>query len=422
MNKLRILIVDDDETNLRLLRAILEPHGYEVVCSCDGSEALEAARRDPPGLIISDILMPVMDGFQLCIQCKRDDELKQIPFVFYTATYSDAKDEEFALSLGADKFIRKPTEPVELANMLRAVIEDVAKGVVGERKPVLKGEKEVFKVYSERLIHKLEQKMLNLEREVRERKKAERELAANRDHLEELVKERTAALEAANMELEAFTHSVSHDLRGPLRAIDGFTGILMEEHAAQLDAEGKRLLGVVRENTDLMARLIEDLLELSRAGRSTMESTRIDMCEVVAAAVRQVQQQHADRHLAIKVHDLPPAIGDRCLIQQVWTNLLSNAAKFTAVRESPTIEVRGVAANNEQEYSVTDNGIGFEMGHAGKLFALFERLHSPTEFPGTGVGLAIVKRTVERHGGRVWAEGKVDEGATFYFALPNTEV
>ena len=237
--------------------------------------------------------------------------------------------------------------------------------------------------------------------------------------LEELVKERTAGLEAANKELEAFAYSVSHDLRGPLRAIDGFSQILLEEHTAQLDAEGRRLFGVVRENTTFMAQLIEDILELSRIGRSAIEPVGIDMPKVVAAAVQQVQQQQADRELPIKVHDLPAAVGDERLIQQVWINLLSNAAKFTAERESPAIEVRGVLENNEHVYSVTDNGAGFDMRHCGKLFSLFQRLHGREEFEGTGVGLAIVQRIVERHGGRVWAEGKVNEGATFYFTLPS---
>ena len=225
-------------------------------------------------------------------------------------------------------------------------------------------------------------------------------------------------LAVSNKELEAFAYSVSHDLRGPLRAINGFTGILTEEHADQLDAEGQRLFGVVRDNAGLMGQLIEDILELSRVSRSAIEPARIDMREAVAAAVRHVQQQHADRELPIKVHDLPPATGDERLIEQVWIILLSNAAKFTAAREVPAIEVRGVVENNEQVYSVKDNGAGFDMRHCGKLFSLFQRLHAPGEFEGTGVGLAIVKRIVERHGGRVWAEGKPDEGATFYFTLP----
>ena len=229
-------------------------------------------------------------------------------------------------------------------------------------------------------------------------------------------------LKAANKDLEAFAYSVSHDLRGPLRAIDGFSRILLEECTDQLDAEGQRLLQVVCDNTNLMGQLIDDILELSRIGRSAIEPARIDMREAVAAAVQQAQQQHADDELPIKVHDLPAAVGDERLIRQVWTNLLTNAVKFTANRESPVIEVRGVAENNEHVYSVTDNGAGFDMQHAGKLFSLFQRLHSREEFDGTGVGLAIVKRIVERHGGRVWAEGKVNEGASFFFALPNTGI
>jgi PAS domain S-box-containing protein len=267
---------------------------------------------------------------------------------------------------------------------------------------------------------------LNMMQDAEEARKEAVQAAAalrkHREHLEERVAERTAELEAANKELEAFAYSVSHDLRGPLRAIDGFSQILLEECTDRLDAEGQRLLQVVRDNTNLMGQLIEDILELSRVGRSAIEPARIDMREAVAAAVRQAQQQHADHELPIKVHDLPAAVGDERLIRQVWTNLLTNAVKFTANRESPVIEVRGVADNSEHVYSVTDNGTGFDMQYAGKLFNLFQRLHTREEFEGTGVGLAIVKRIVERHGGRVWAEGKIDEGATFYFTMPNTGI
>ncbi len=255
--------------------------------------------------------------------------------------------------------------------------------------------------------------------EITERKRAEQELERHREHLEELVVERTCKLTAVNKELEAFAYSVSHDLRGPLRAIDGFSRILLEEHTDQLDTEGRRLLNVVRENSGLMGQLIEDILELSRVGRRPLEQSSVDMNEAVAAAIDALELQYPDRQLGMVMQDMPPVIGDRPLIQQVWANLISNAVKFTANIEGPIIEVCGSVENGENVYAVRDNGAGFDMRYVGKLFSLFQRLHGREEFEGTGVGLAIVQRIVERHGGRVWAEGKVNEGATFYFALPS---
>ena len=251
------------------------------------------------------------------------------------------------------------------------------------------------------------------------RRQAEEELASYRGHLEDLVEDRTAGLEDANRELEAFAYSVSHDLRGPLRAIDGFSRILLEECAERLDTEGTRLLGVVRENTTRMATLIDDLLELSRISRRPLATTRIDMDAVVRAVVREVKQQHADRETRFVLGSLAPASCDSRLIRQVLVNLLANAVKFASPHRSPVIEVCCAVEENENVYSVKDNGVGFDMEYAGKLFGLFQRLHRPEEFEGTGVGLAIVERIIRRHGGRVWGEGGVDEGATFCFTLPN---
>ena len=229
------------------------------------------------------------------------------------------------------------------------------------------------------------------------------------------IAERSAALEAANKDLESFSYSVSHDLRAPLRAIDGFARLLEQDHSNKLDAEARRLLGVIRENSGRMAELIDDLLAFSRLGRQTLRPERLDMAELAGAAWGEL---HAGEATQFRLGRLPPARGDRALLRQVWANLLSNALKYSSKRQGAAVEVSGSDDGREAVYCVSDNGAGFDMRYYDKLFGVFERLHGQHEFPGTGVGLAIVQRIVARHGGRVWVEGKVNEGARFYFSLP----
>ena len=235
------------------------------------------------------------------------------------------------------------------------------------------------------------------------------------DELETRVRERTAELRAANKELESFSYSVSHDLRSPLRAVDGYSRMLEEGQAARLDAEGLRLLGVVRREAARMGRLIDDLLEFSRFGRQQLAAAPVDMQALVREVAAQVGAEYPAAR--IEVGELPAAFGDAALLRQVWVNLLGNALKYSAKVPAPRVAVSGAAREAGTEYEVSDNGAGFDMQYAGKLFAVFQRLHREDEFAGTGVGLAIVQRIVARHGGRVWAEGKPDEGARFGFSL-----
>jgi light-regulated signal transduction histidine kinase (bacteriophytochrome) len=236
--------------------------------------------------------------------------------------------------------------------------------------------------------------------------------------LERRVAERTAQIETSGKELEDFTYTVSHDLRTPLRAIDGFSRILEEDYGGKLDDEARRLIGVVRENARKMGQLIDDLLTFSRLGRNPIAATGIDMGALARSALAEIGAPAAVGRARIEIHPLPEAWGDPALIKQVWTHLLSNAIKFSGKREHPAIEVSGRENGAESVYCVKDNGAGFDMKYYDKLFGVFQRLHSAQAFAGTGVGLAIVRRMVSRHGGRVWAEGKVDQGAAFYFSLP----
>ena len=241
--------------------------------------------------------------------------------------------------------------------------------------------------------------------------------------LEAQVAQRTQALEGTNAELESFSYSVSHDLRAPLRAIHGFARILLEDHQTKLEPEAQRLLGVIDQNTRRMGQLIDDLLSFSRLGRKELASARVDMTEMAQVVTDELRRAEPERNgqLEVRIGSLLPAQGDRALLRQVLSNLLQNAMKFTRAQPNARIEVGSRPDGTETVYYVKDNGAGFDARYVDKLFGVFQRLHSTEEFDGTGVGLAIVKRIVQRHGGRVWAEGKINEGATFYFSLPHGE-
>jgi light-regulated signal transduction histidine kinase (bacteriophytochrome) len=225
-------------------------------------------------------------------------------------------------------------------------------------------------------------------------------------------------LESVNKELEAFSYSVSHDLRAPLRAIAGFSQAAVEDCGPQLDEEGRRYLQIIQENANNMGQLIDDLLTFSRLGRQQMTGAYIDMGAMAKTVFEELASLTPDRRIEFAVGSVPPAHGDKALIRQVFVNLISNAIKFTRGTQRGLIELGYLADADGGAYYIKDNGAGFDMRYANKLFGVFQRLHPLTEFEGTGVGLALVHRIITRHGGRIWAEGQVGQGATFYFTLP----
>lgn len=251
----------------------------------------------------------------------------------------------------------------------------------------------------------------------REVTQAYESLRHSEEHVQTLNRElekKLTELADAYKELETFSYSVSHDLRAPVRAIDGFSRILLEDYAKTLDDEGKRILGVIVANTKNMGQLIEDLLEFSRCGRQEMRMSMVDMNELV----KDVSENVVGANVRVDLKKLPNATGDYAMVRQVVTNLVSNAVKFSSRNPSPSVEIGSMPDGPQVVYYVKDNGAGFDMKYSDKLFGVFQRLHTSAEFEGTGVGLAMVQRIIQRHGGRVWAEGKVDCGATFYFSLP----
>jgi signal transduction histidine kinase len=357
-----ILLVDNEPGGLLALEAILEPLGQKLITARSGEEALRQLLAHDFALILLDIRMPELDGFQTAALMRERERSRHTPIIFLTASYESEVQVFRGYAVGAVDYVFKPLQPEILRSKVSVFVE----------------------------------------------------LARTT----EVVRKQAAQLEAANKDLESFSYSVSHDLRAPLRAIDGYSSILRERCGDKLDDESNRVLGKIIENTQRMETLIKDLLAFSQLGRRPISAAEIDMDALAREVIDELRSVPGQRAPQCVLKPLPVGWGDRSLVRQVWLNLLSNAIKFTGTREVPSIELGGSSEETRNVYYVKDNGAGFDMRYCDKLFGVFQRLHSAKEFPGTGVGLAIVQRVVTHHGGRAWAEGKPGEGATFYFALP----
>ncbi len=355
-----ILVVDDIPANLYLLTGMLKELGYRVRTVSNGKFALLTAKYEPPDLILLDVMMPEMNGYEVCERLKADEQLADIPVIFLSSL-NDTMDKVRAFQVGGVDYVTKPFQLKEIQARVATHLE----------------------------LHQHRR----------------------------LLRESYEQLEAANRELDAFSSAISHDLRAPITRIDGMSQALLEDYGDVLDEKGRAFLVRVRSETQRMGQLVNDLLHLSRVSVADLQAQTLDLAGLANRVAERLRESQRDRKIEFVIEPGLHAVGDGHLIEVVLENLLGNAVKFTGKQKHARVEFGKTAVDSRNAYFVKDNGAGFDMDYAGKLFVPFQRMHSDSDYPGTGIGLATVQRIIRRHGGEVWANARVDEGATFYFTL-----
>ena len=381
-DKVNILLVDDQPANLLALEAMLQGLGQNLVKAGSGREALKWLLTDDFAVILLDVKMPDMDGFETAALIRQRDKSRHTPILFLTAADDMQTQAVRGYEVGAVDYLVKPVVPEFVRSKVSVFVELAKKSELLRRQAQLLAQSE----------------------------QAALELAETRA---ELVRD----LEHKNRELESFSYAVSHDLRAPLRRIDSFSRAVLESQGERLDEAGRKFLSRVREASQHMSQLIDDVLYLSKVTRAELREQDVDLSDIASLLLARMQEGEPGRGVELKIRPGIVVTGDGQLLRIALQNLLENAWKFTAREPSPRIEFGMTQTAGEPTYFVRDNGAGFDMTYAARLFGPFQRLHSQNEFPGSGIGLATVQRIIHRHGGRVWAEGLIGQGATFYFTL-----
>jgi two-component system sensor histidine kinase/response regulator len=359
-----ILLVDDQPEGLIVLESLLAELGHNLVCARSGRDALRHLLAEDFAVILLDVQMPDMDGYETAALIRTRPRSRTTPIIFLTATHPSDVQTERGYSVGAVDYLFKPLDPAIMRSKVAVFVDLFVATELARRQA---------------------------------------------DELEEKNRE----LASLNKELETFSYSVSHDLRAPLRSIDGFSAALAEDCGPSLDEQGLDYVQRIRQSVRRMTQLIDGMLELSRVTRSELRRDRVDLAAIARGVFARLRSQDPERQVELLCADAMWAEGDPRLLEIVIDNLLRNAWKFTGKCSGPCIEV----GRHGDAFFVRDNGAGFDMTYAGKLFAAFQRLHAATDYEGTGIGLATVQRIIHRHRGRIWAEGEPDKGATFFFTL-----
>jgi hypothetical protein len=384
-DRVSILLVDDQPANLLALEAMLQGLGQNLVKAESGREALKWLLTHDFAVILLDVKMPDMDGFETAALIRERDKSRDTPIIFLTAADKTHTEAVRGYAVGAVDYLVKPVVPEFVRSKVSVFVELAKK--------------------SELLRRQAEQ--------LREGEQAARELAETRA---ELVRD----LEHKNQELESFSYAVSHDLRAPLRRIEAFSRAVLESQGARLDPDGRRFVDRIQEASRQMSQLIDDVIHLSKVSRAELRQQEVDLSALAGAILERLRESDAQRVVETRVRPGVTVTGDGRLLRIALANLLENAWKFTAREPAGRIEFGMTTGAGEPTYFVRDNGAGFDMAYADRLFGPFQRLHLASEFPGSGIGLATVQRIIHRLGGRVWAEGLVGQGATFSFTVGRT--
>jgi len=406
---MKILIVDDKAENRMVLEAKLKAAGYEVDWAPDGIEALRKLRSEHFGLIVTDLMMREMDGYQLTHAVKTDDALKGIPILVYTATYTDAKDEALAFNLGASGFILKPANDAEFFAEVQRLVQQAAKGALPQRNPTTE-ELVYLRAYTERLVRKLQDK-------VEEVQEAKDKLHEWNETLEHRVREATSELRQANDELEAFAYSVSHDLRSPLRSIQGLVSAVVSNSPPLTDPERRQLLQRAASLAVQGQVLINDLLEYSRLKSAELTLSPVSLAREVQAEIEKIESAELAR-TKIEIAPLTSMVlAHEATLGEVIHNLLTNAIKFVEPGTLPHIVISEERKNGWVRLNIKDNGIGIRPEFRERIFRVFERLHDNSTYKGTGVGLAIVHRAIRKMRGQVGVDANTPQGSIFWIEL-----